>query len=108
MVPPEAGAGEVQPLYCASGRAVGYIATMQLHLGQGPESPAAPQPGPAGTTQPFSDELTRMLLRKRHVLLTGEIDDQVAALVCAQLLVVASERAGGAKVARTLSNLAGL
>jgi ATP-dependent Clp protease protease subunit len=34
-----------------------------------------------------------MLLRKRHVLLTGEINDAVAALVCAQLLVVASDDA---------------
>ena len=39
----------------------------------------------------MADELGRALLRQRHVLLTGEIDDAVAALVCAQLLVVASD-----------------
>jgi ATP-dependent Clp protease protease subunit len=65
---------------------------MKLHLDQGLEAPAVPERplSPQGA-QPFGDDLTKMLLQRRHVLLTGEIDDALAALVCAQLLVVAAD-----------------
>jgi ATP-dependent Clp protease protease subunit len=39
----------------------------------------------------FTEELGRTLLRRRHVMLTGEVTDASAALVCAQLLVLASD-----------------
>jgi ATP-dependent Clp protease protease subunit len=72
------------------------VATMQLHFAQEPEPgepaepqvPGAPMTGPGPI--PFAEELGRMLLRRRHVMLTGEVNDASAALVCAQLLVLAS------------------
>jgi ATP-dependent Clp protease protease subunit len=74
---------------------------MQLHIAKAQEpEPAEPTvPGAPSTVPgpiPFADELGRMLLRRRHVLLTGEINDTSAALVCAQLLVLAAgEEPGG-------------
>ena len=80
---------------------------MQLHIAQDPEpnppsepgpsdpvtpvppSPGAAPPGPGAAT--FADELGRSLLHRRHVLLTGEIDDALAALVCSQLLVLSTD-----------------
>ncbi len=68
---------------------------MQLHMEQEPVPPAEPvtpvpgAPAPPATTT-FADELGRILLRRRYVLLTGEIDDTLAALVCGQLLVLAT------------------
>ncbi|HEY3834183.1 MAG TPA: ATP-dependent Clp protease proteolytic subunit [Acidimicrobiia bacterium] len=75
---------------------------MQLHLTNDtdpntpsePVTPVAPAPesappGPGPAT--LADELGRSLLRRRHVMLTGEIDDTLAALVCGQLLVLGSD-----------------
>jgi ATP-dependent Clp protease protease subunit len=69
-----------------------YIATMQLQIPE-EETPATPDPGMAPVVGPvtFADELGRTLLRQRQVMLTGEVTDASAALVCAQLLVLASD-----------------
>lgn len=53
------------------------------------QDPRATDHSPA----PFTDELFKRLLSTRRIMLTGEIDDQLASLVCAQLLVLDAERA---------------
>src|SRR3954447_3467578 len=80
---------------------------MQLHLAY---SPLAQRPDGTADPQapvPFAEELTRMLLRRRHVLLTGEINDAVAAVVCAQLLVIAADESSSDPIVLTINSPGG-
>jgi ATP-dependent Clp protease protease subunit len=56
-------------------------------------SETSPAPEPTRGGMSLADELIKRLLDQRRVLLTGEVTDELAHSICAQLLVCASEAA---------------